>query len=202
MPEDVALLREAGEAVSKYPGTHLFKQGQDAVSAFVIERGEIDIYRTINGRKRIVARVGPGSVLGDIAMFGEGTYVSSAQAVGHVEAYRLDRDRLLPQLAQHPAICMRWLVSGLRQLEETQRRVLHLMRKTVIAQVADLLLEEATRGQVRLSQEAMATLLGSSRQSVNQALAAMKTMGAIETGYRRVVILDEGKLRTVSAESA
>ncbi len=141
-------------------------------------------------------------MLGDIAMFGEGTYVSSAQAVGHVEAYRLDRDRLLPQLAQHPAICMRWLVSGLRQLEETQRRVLHLMRKTVIAQVADLLLEEATRGQVRLSQEAMATLLGSSRQSVNQALAAMKTMGAIETGYRRVVILDEGKLRTVSAESA
>ena len=107
---------------------HLFKEGEEATNAYLIRSGEVDLYRVADGTGRVMARVGAGSVLGDIAMFGGGRYISSAQAVGRVSAYRLKRDVLLPELANHPAVCMRWLVAGLRQLEETQRRVLHLMR--------------------------------------------------------------------------
>jgi CRP-like cAMP-binding protein len=198
---DVRLLVDVGEPMSKYPGTHLFKEGEEAASAYIIRSGEIDLYRSTNGKKRVVARVGPGSVLGDIAMFGGGTYVSSAQAVDRVRAFRLDRDRLLPRLASHPAICMRWLVAGLRQLEETQRRVLHLMHKTVLAQVADLLLEESKDGSaVALSQAAIATLLGASRQTVNESLARLKELGAVETGYRRIEVIDRQAMQAVAAE--
>lgn len=201
LPQDVEMLSEVGETISKYPGTHLFKEGEEATSAYLVESGEIDLYRTADGKRRTVARVGPGSVLGDIAMFGGGTYISSAQAVGRVKAFRFDRDRLLPVLAHHPAICMRWLVAGLRQLEETQRRVLHLMHKTVLAQVADLLLEESRNARtVDLSQAAIATLLGASRQTVNESLARLKELGAVDTGYRRIEILDQSTIAEVAAE--
>lgn len=199
--EDVEMLTQVGEPVSKYPGTHLFKEGEEAASAYLVQSGEIELYRTADGKRRVVARVGAGSVLGDIAMFGQGTYISSAQAVGRVKAYRLDRDRLIPELAHHPAVCMRWLVAGLRQLEETQRRVLHLMRKTVLAQVADLILEEGQEtGTVGLSQAAIATLLGASRQTVNESLARMKELGAVKTGYRRIEVVDRTVLGAVAAE--
>jgi CRP/FNR family transcriptional regulator, cAMP and macrophage regulator len=199
--EDVQLLSKVGEPISKYPGTHLFKEGEEATSAYLVQSGDVDLYRMADGTKRVVARVGPGSVLGDIAMFGHGTYISSAQAVGKVRAFRLDRDVLLPELANHPAICMRWLVAGLRQLEETQRRVLHLLRKTVLAQVADLLVEEGrTRSSVELSQASIATLLGASRQTVNESLARLKQLGAVDTGYRRIEILDRGLVSDVAAE--
>ncbi|MDH4118979.1 MAG: Crp/Fnr family transcriptional regulator [Acidimicrobiia bacterium] len=200
-PDDVGLLVRVGDSVSKYPGTHLFKEGEEARHAYLLQSGSIDLYRTSDGTKRIVARVGPGSVLGDIAMFGRGRYISSAQAVGRVTAYRLDRDRLLPELANHPAICMRWLVAGLRQLEETQRRVLHLMRKTVLAQVADLVLEEGrTSGTVQLSQASIATLLGVSRQTVNESIARLKELGAVETGYRSITVVEQPVLADVAAE--
>lgn len=200
-PGDVEMLTEVGEPISRHPGTHLFEEGEEAVSAYVVQSGEIDLYRTENGRRRVVPRVGAGSVLGDIAMFGQGTYISSAQAVGRVRAYRLDRDRLIPQLAHHPAVCMRWLVAGLRQLEETQRRVLHLMRKTVLAQVADLILEESQdAGTVTLSQAAIVTLLGASRQTVNESLARMKEIGAVETGYRRIDVVDRAAVGAIAAE--
>lgn len=200
-PEDIAMIAGVGESVSKYPGTHLFREGEEARSAYLIEHGQIDLYRTTDGTKRVVARVGPGSVLGDIAMFGGGTYISSAQAVGRVRAFRFERDRLLPELAHHPAICIRWLVAGLRQLEETQRRVLHLMRKTVLAQVADLLLEESTRtGAVHLSQAAIATLLAASRQTVNESLGRLRELQAVKTGYRRVEVLDRDILAAVASE--
>jgi CRP/FNR family transcriptional regulator, cAMP and macrophage regulator len=200
-PDDVTMLTEVGEPLSKYPGTHLFKEGEEATSAYLVQSGEIDLYRTSGGKRRVVARVGSGSVLGDIAMFGGGRYISSAQAVGKVRAFRLDRDRLIPQLANHPAICMRWLVAGLRQLEETQRRVLHLMHKTVLAQVADLLLEESREtGSVQLSQAAIGTLLAASRQTVNESLARLKELGAVDTGYRRIDVLDRSILEAVATE--
>lgn len=199
-PADLELLMETGDVVSRYPGTHLFKEGETAAAAYLIEEGTVDLYRGQGDGRRVVARVGPGSVIGDIAMFADTPYISSARAIGHVTAFRFDRDRLMPRLAQHPAICLRWLVSGLRQLEETQRRVIHLMHKTVKAQVADLLFAEADDNmEVHLSQSAMATLLGASRQSVNEALSELRSIEAIETGYRFVRVLDCEALRNTAA---
>lgn len=200
---DLETLIDAGELVNRYPGTHLFKEGESADAAYLVEEGHIDLYRGKNGRRRVVARVGPGSVIGDIAMFAGTPYISSAKAVGQVTAFRFYRDRLLPRLAEHPAICLRWLVAGLRQLEETQRRVIHLMHKTVKAQVADLLSEEAdTNSEVRLSQSAIATLLGASRQSVNEALGELRSSGAIETGYRVVKVIDLNALHDAAASDS
>lgn len=75
-------------------------------------------------------------------MFRGTPYMSSAQTVDPVRAFRFERVKLLRELARHPALCLRWLVAGLRQLEDTQRRVIRLMHKTVLSQVADLLVEE------------------------------------------------------------
>lgn len=197
---DLALLMGAAEVISKYPGTHLFKEGEPAHAAYLVESGEVEIYRGGGSTRRVISRVGPGSVLGDIAMFGGGVYFSSAQATGRVRAFRFERERLLPELGRHPAIVLRWLIAGLRQLEETQRRVIQLMHKTVLGQVADVILEEADgRGEVRLSQTALATLLGVSRQSVNEALGRLRDQGAIETGYRLVKVHDRELLAKVAA---
>jgi CRP-like cAMP-binding protein len=199
--EDAQALLEVAEPISRYTGSHLFKEGEPAEAAFLIETGQVDLYRMHSGRRRVVARVGPGSVLGDIAMFGEGTHLSSARAVTQVKAFRFQRETLIPELARHPALCLRWLVAGLRQLQQTQRRIVHLMHKTVLAQVADLLLEESTHnsGPVELSQAVIGTLLGASRQTVNEALGTLRELGAVETGYRTIAVLDPDTLTRVAA---
>jgi CRP-like cAMP-binding protein len=200
-PGDVETLRSVAEPVTRYTGSHLFKEGDAATAAYLIESGQVDLYRLHSGRRRVVTRVGPGSVIGDIAMFGEGTYLSSARAVNQVRAFRFARDALIPELARHPALCLRWLVAGLRQLQHAQRRIVHLMHKTVIAQVADLLVEESLRnnGEIELSQAVIATLLGASRQTVNEALGALREMGSIETGYRKIHVTDVDALTRVAA---
>jgi CRP-like cAMP-binding protein len=200
-PDDVETLKSVAEPISRLKGSHLFKEGEAAAAAYVIRTGEIDLYRMHNGRRRIVARVGPGSVIGDIAMFGEGTYMSSARAVDQVKAFRFEREALMPELAKHPALCLRWLVSALRQLQHTQRRIVHLMHKTVLAQVADLLVEESAKSgaDLELSQAVIATLLGSSRQTVNEAIGTLRDMGAVKTAYRTISVMDAEKLNDVAA---
>ena len=88
---------------------------------------------------------------------------------------------------------------GLSQLEATQRQVIRLMHRTVLEQVAELVLDEADRyGEVRLSQTSLANLLGASRQSVNQALSELREAGGIETGYRVVRLVDRGSLESIT----
>ena len=199
-PADVELIRSIGELISKYQGTHLFREGAPATAAYLIESGEVELYRGSGPNVRVVSRVGPGSVLGDIAMFQDSPYISSARAVDSVRAFRFERVKLLPELARHPAVCLRWLVAGLRQLEDTQRRVIRLMHKTVLSQVADLLAEEGSRRRdVTLSQSTIATLLGVSRQSVNEALGRLRDQELVETGYRRIRVLDAERLARIAA---
>lgn len=190
-PADLEAIAGAGSYVEKYPGTHLFKEGAESTAAFVIQKGSVELYRTRAAGRRVVGRVGSGAVIGDIAMFQGEPYISSAQAVDPVTAFRLDRTKLLPMLMQHPRIAMRWLVAGLSQLEATQRRVLKLMHHTVKEQVAEMLLDEADAySEVHLSQSSLATLLGASRQSVNEALSQLRSEGMVDTGYRVIRVLD------------
>ena len=202
-PEDLRALSGAGEYVEKYPGTHLFREGQVASAAYVIQQGQVELYRNRKEGPRVVGRIGEGAVIGDIAMFQNQPYISSAKAVGPVVAFRLDRNRLLPMLLEHPMIAMRWLVAGLSQLESTQRRVLRLMHRTVREQVAEMLVDEADRyGEVHLSQSSLATLLGASRQSVNEALSSLRSDELVETGYRVVRVLDPEGLAAVAGRDA
>jgi CRP-like cAMP-binding protein len=200
-PADLAALSHTGSYVDKYQGTHLFREGEAALHAYVIEKGEVELYRTMSGTRRVVARAAEGNVLGDIAMFREEPYISSARAIGPVRAFRFDRDKLMPVLIQHPVITLRWLVAGLGQLEATQRRVLGLMSRTVKEQVAELLMDEADgKGDVHLSQSSIATLLGASRQTVNEALSDLRQDGAVETGYRHIRVTDRSLLDNVTGE--
>ncbi len=198
-PTDLGALAGAGEYVEKYPGTHLFREGAPATAAFVIQKGTVELYRTRREGRRVVGRVGEGAVIGDIAMFRNQPYISAARALGPVTAFRMERAKLLPVLIEHPRIAMRWLVAGLNQLEATQRRVIRLMHRTVREQVAEVLLDEADGyGEVHLSQSSLATLLGASRQSVNEALSDLRRSGVADTGYRMIRVLDEDRLSDIA----
>lgn len=196
---DLDALERVGQSVSLPPGTYLFREGSKATAAFVIEQGQVEIFRGSGAGRRVVAHAGPGSVLGDVAMFSDRPHIADARASSLVRARRFERSRLLPELAVNPGVLLRWLVAALDRLEDTQRRVVGLLHKTVLAQVADLLLEESVRQpDVNLSQSTMATLLGVSRQSVNEALGQLRTLAIVDTGYRRVTVLDRTRLAEIA----
>lgn len=199
---DLEALAATGEVIEKYPGTHLFRQSEESVHAFVVESGQVELYRGAQTARRVVGRAGPGSVLGDIAMFQGEPYKLSARAVSRVVAFKFNRDLLLPVLVQRPVVTLRWLVAGLTQLESTQRRVLGLMQRTVKEQLAELILDESDhRNEVHLSQLGMADLLGASRQTINEALRSLREEGAVATSYRRVEILDRAALAAMAGRT-
>lgn len=198
-PADIESIQRVGVSQSIAPGEHLFEEGGPAASTFLVEHGEVEIYRGKGPRRRVVARAGPASMLGDMAMFGDRPHIASARALRPVRVTRFDRSRLLPELAVHPGILLRWMVAGMRRIEKSQLRVVRLMHKAVLAQVADMLVEESQRQpDVNLSQSTLAMLLGVSRQSVNEALGRLRHQKVVETGYRSIKVLDPERLREIA----
>lgn len=76
-------------AHSKPAGTVLFRQGQAGHSAFVIESGTVDIVLDDNSRRAVLARLGPGDVLGELALIDPGLRSATAVVVSDSVLYEI-----------------------------------------------------------------------------------------------------------------
>jgi CRP-like cAMP-binding protein len=83
------------------PGASLMRQGQPADSAFILESGAADVMtRLPGGGEAGVATLGPGSVIGEMALLDSGLRSATVVAREPVAGYFLERDGFHMMLAQ------------------------------------------------------------------------------------------------------
>ncbi len=80
------------------PGEHLFSEGDAADCAYVIEDGEIEVLATQAGITRCVAVVGPGNLLGEMAMLDDAPRSATARARTGVRLSVIERRQLASRL--------------------------------------------------------------------------------------------------------
>jgi CRP/FNR family cyclic AMP-dependent transcriptional regulator len=70
LPGSAAVPADSDLAILTYRrGQHVFREGEDGASAYIIERGAVDIWREGPDGDRIVfATLGPGGVFGELAL--------------------------------------------------------------------------------------------------------------------------------------
>lgn len=88
------------------PGEVIFRQGDPASGeAYLVHTGTIEVRRTVDGEERILRTLGPGDLLGEVALFGQGSHSATAVALEPtillvIPAHRLEQIvRTHPQLA-------------------------------------------------------------------------------------------------------
>jgi len=81
--------------------TPLVRQGQSADGAYIIESGSADVITALpGGGEATVATLGPGSVLGEMALLESGTRSATVIAKAPVKGYFVERDSFRMLLAQ------------------------------------------------------------------------------------------------------
>jgi CRP-like cAMP-binding protein len=95
-----ARVAEIAELVEVHAGEPLLVEGERATDFFVIERGQIAVFRAARDglQERHVATVGPGALLGELAMVDGSARSASARATTDSRAWRISLDvlRALP----------------------------------------------------------------------------------------------------------
>ncbi len=74
------------------PGATLFREGEAGECAYIIERGHVVITSLVNGRNLRLAVLGPGEIVGEMALVDRGVRTATATARDAVEAIVVSHD--------------------------------------------------------------------------------------------------------------
>ncbi|MDR0945422.1 MAG: Crp/Fnr family transcriptional regulator [Bifidobacteriaceae bacterium] len=186
-------------------GSELFHEGDEGDRFFVLTGGKLKLGRAAqDGRENLIAVLGPGEMLGELTLFDPGQRTATATAVTDARLIALSHHDMTVWISQHPEVAQHLLRALAKRLRRTNESLADLVFSDVPGRVAKALLDLAKRFGSRtdegirvrhgLTQEELAQLVGSSRETVNKALADFAGRGWLRLENRGVVLFDIGRL--------
>jgi eukaryotic-like serine/threonine-protein kinase len=79
-------------------GTVILAEGDAGGCSYLITDGACEVYRAVNGQKRLLRTVGPGDVFGEVALFTGGPRSATVEAKTDVTAVEVTREALEREL--------------------------------------------------------------------------------------------------------
>jgi CRP/FNR family transcriptional regulator, cyclic AMP receptor protein len=193
---DLHRLAEAAALRRYRRGQILFAEGDSGDSLLVVVEGYLKVFSSsAEGEEFVLAVLGPGEPLGELALADGGARSASAAALSDLAVLRLPRTELLAAGAASPQLMTALLVSVARLVRRLTGTAADLVFLDLPRRLAKLLLTERTEPgtdviATQLSQEDIAHRLGVSRQSVNAALRDFSRRGWILQDNRSIRVLD------------
>jgi CRP-like cAMP-binding protein len=180
-------------------GDIVFHEGDPAESLHLIDIGHVAVRTTTpSGDVATLRLIGPGDHFGDLAFVDESRRSATIVAVDRVETLELGYRELERFRVEHPSFERVLLAMLARNIRRLSTNLLETMYLAVPARVARRLDEVADMFDgvpIPLTQDDLAGLAGTTRQSVNQVLVELRDHGVVELGRGRVTIVDREALR-------
>jgi CRP/FNR family transcriptional regulator, cyclic AMP receptor protein len=124
------------EQVIFEPGTLLFQENEKSFHFFIIQEGEVEVFkRGAEGKPIVLATMGPGNSLGEFAMLDQQPRSASARALTTVTAAKVSAEAYEQLIEELPD----WAVSVMRALVERLRATNEIVRKSLPAQAQEAL---------------------------------------------------------------
>lgn len=200
---DVALqkLVESSVRRSYGAGEILFVEGDPVLGFYLVESGSVKISRVSqDGREHILLLLGQGDSFNEVAALDGGPNPATATAHSDAVVHCILRDDLRQTVTQYPELAWAMIESISQRTRHLVGMVQDLSMRSVKGRLAHLLLDQAEANEAdavprMLTQEEMASRLGTVREMVGRALRSLALEGVIEFDRHRIVILDVERLR-------
>lgn len=210
--EELRDIAGMGRVIRVEAETRLFEKGDTDCDFYAVLSGQIATHTSSeNGKVLTLSILDPGDIVGEVSLIDGEPRAAGASALTAVEIFRMERPVFLDYLATRPDLClrmMRMLCERLRLLSDTVEDAMfrdvprRLARRLLL--LAESYGREIEDGRVRiqlpLSQEALASMLGITREMVNKSLKTLKAAGAV-TYLRGYLVLDDlERIRDLAGE--
>ncbi|HET6830191.1 MAG TPA: Crp/Fnr family transcriptional regulator [Solirubrobacterales bacterium] len=186
-------------------GARVFHEGDTSDACYVIRSGEVRVTREhSDGRAIALATLGPGELVGELAMIDGGVRSASVEALTDVDLLAVSAADMRGLLERNAGITAKLVVALTKRLRETNERISRQSFQTVPSRVAGVLSqlvseEDPEPGRdgvtIRMNQADLAQLAGTSRESVSRFLAVLERAGVVRVGRGRVTVLEPHRLR-------
>jgi CRP/FNR family cyclic AMP-dependent transcriptional regulator len=164
----------------------------------------VQLYRiSPEGKKLVIATLGPGTLFGEMALLGQQMHNAFAEALEDCLILVMSRTDLERLILNKPLVGLRMLEITGRRLNDAEARLEDMAFKGIPARLASLLLRLAVERDsddiIGLTHQDLAETIGTYRETATQVLNDMKAQGLIEIGRKRIKICNPEKLAEVAS---
>ncbi|GAB3096875.1 Crp/Fnr family transcriptional regulator [Aestuariicella hydrocarbonica] len=206
MPEDMLDRLVAMASIKTLAdGAYLYAKNEEADGIYAVLAGAIVAGGcSENGKRAVYAVLEPGSWVGEASMFDRRPRVSDAIAKGETKILFIPRVKFQQLLDERPQLYKYFIGILCEHYRQASRLVEASMMRSVTERLALRLLDLTARydfscqdgkpASVKVSQEELSLMAGTTRQRINQELKSWEKHGWIEVSYGYVTILDRAAL--------
>ncbi len=202
-PRDMAKLERVTTLTNVPRGRVFYRPEDPGERLFLLRQGRVQLYRiSPEGKKLIIATLGPGALFGEMALLGQQMHNAFAEAMEDCSIMVMSRTDLERLIMNDATIGRRILALTHKRLSEAEARLEDMAFKSIPARLASLLLRLAAEQDgvniIGLTHQDLAETIGTYRETATQVLNDLKSDGLIEIGRKRITIRDAERLRRLA----
>ena len=185
-------------------GDLIFSEGDSCAGLYVVESGEVRIFKTsAGGREQVLTIEHAGSSVAELPVFDGGNYPASASAASECQLLFISRNDFRALCLEHPEVALKVLrMVGLR-LRRLVGIIEELSFTTVRHRLAALLLRLARQAgrrsgraefKIEASNQELASQIGTVRELVSRNLSRFQAEGLISMDGKNITVPDLARL--------
>ena len=204
---------ERNRLVSRYgrkfaAGETLFREGDGASEAFLLQEGRVRLLKHIRGVDRSLIVLKPGDLFGESALLDSAARSSTAVALTDGVALALDRETFRSLLVNYSAIAVRVMEQLVRRVRDAEDQIEILMLGSSQFKVVSTLLKLAWRTsetvtsapiEIAVSPVELASRVGLDVDSVKRDVQRLRDQGYVRITGERIELPDIEALRRLHA---
>ena len=186
-------------------GSTIFAEGETCAGFHIVLDGLVRIYRmNPEGRLHTLNLLRPHSTFNEVAAVDGGPNPFNAAAITNVETLMIPHERLLRLMASEPALLSNYVQSLAHLNRDYIERLEDMTFRTIPSRLAKLFLHETAYADqmsetpTQLTQEDIASILGTTREVVGRALRGLLNAGLLRKKGRNVYVADRAGLERLA----
>ncbi|MBE3575834.1 MAG: Crp/Fnr family transcriptional regulator [Firmicutes bacterium] len=208
--DDLERLAQIVRVAEYRRGEQVFLAGDPGDAFYMVISGSVRIYiLSEDGREKTLTLLGPGEFFGEMALVDDAPRSASAQALEFARLMVLSRGAFTHMITTHPDMAIKVIRVLSQRLREANSQMEQLAFGDVRGRVAAVLLDLAQRYPAparkelriafRLTQQELAHLTGTARETVTRVLGEFQDRGWIRIDERHYVVCAPERLRELAA---
>ncbi|MCB1172740.1 MAG: Crp/Fnr family transcriptional regulator [Leptospiraceae bacterium] len=210
-PDSVEVLSQKKRTLTFSRGETVFHLGDSAGFFYCINDGKVQLYRSSPYREQSFAILGKGDWLGHRDVIAGGEYRHNARCLTKTTVCKFPADELLNHMEKSPRFASQVAHNLAHSWIESEHQSYNLGARKVMERLADFLLSlqgenngiDAANQEIdlNLTREMLATLMGTTTESVIRTLSDFKARGWIKMDKGRVCFINAKELGKLVEEA-
>lgn len=204
--EEIKDIKEIMRPRNYDEGEIIFFEDEPGEGLFLVKAGKVKLTKMVeSGDEQILTIIQPGNVFAEVVLFGNANYPATAVALEDSKLYLIRSNDMEKLIKEKPSIAVKLLDLMSKRLRRAQKLVRDMGLKDTTCRTASLLIylaqeygvnrQNKVRIDLKLTQQELANMIGTTRETISRVLNKFKEQDIIKTSRQKMIINDLDRLK-------